>query len=351
VRVALLVSSLAAAGAERWNANLANLLNAHGVKVTVLTYRKDKPDFYKLDVGIERGWADFSLRGWMKIRALRQTLAEWKPDVVIASGNKTNIRALLAGRKQRWKTIVVEHNDPSQQPIGWKWELARAYTYRYADILVSISRGVDRYFWFLPQKIKRVIPNTFPDHQVRREDGEHRQIIAIGRLASIKGFDRLVEAFARILPQFPEWTLTIWGEGPERVPLTALSEKLGVSHRFRLPGLTEHPMEELARSDLLVLPSRSEGFGNVLIEAMSVAVPVIAFDCPSGPRDIVDATSGILVPNGRVDLLAEAMASLLANRQQREALGAGALERAQAFSPKAHIESWLKVLDEVTTRP
>ncbi len=351
MRVALLVSSLSSGGAERWNVNLADLLNARGVKVAVFTYRVDKADFYQLDAGIERAWADFTLRGWKKIRALRQTLADFRPDAVIASGNKTNIRAILAGRGQPWKTIVVEHNDPSQQPIGWKWELARAYTYRLAHRLICISRGVRRYFWFLPAKIKLIIPNTFPVHQIRREPGEHRRIVAVGRLVPIKGFDMLIEAFARIAARFPAWKVFIWGEGSEHESLKTLCGQLGVAEQILLPGVTDKPMEELARSDFLVLSSRSEGFGNVLVEAMSVGVPVVSFDCPSGPRDIVDPSSGILVPNGRIDLLADAMVSMIEDREKRERLGKGALERSKTFSPESHAERWMEVLEELVGHP
>jgi len=348
MRVVLVISSLDIGGAERWNVNLADLLNKNGVAVTVLTYRRDKPDFYTLSEGVHRGWADFSLKGWAKIRALRATLASYSPDVVIASGNKTNIRTILAGRKQPWKTVAVEHNDPAQQPIGWKWELSRAVTYRRADALVSVSVGADRYFWFLPRRLRHVIPNTFPEHDIRKEPGEYKNIVGVGRLVPIKGFDRLIEAFARVAPRFSGWTLTLWGDGPEQERLTALSDRLGVKERVLMPGLTTEPLREIARSDVLALTSKSEGFGNVLVEAMSVGVPVVAFDCPSGPRDIIDSPeSGILVPNGDIAALARALESLMSDAARREALGCGGLARAQAFSPEAHVAQWLKLLHQL----
>jgi len=344
----LLVSSLDVAGAERSNANLANLLNSRGVSVLVLTYRKDKPDFYELDQGVERAWADFSPKGWTKIRLLREQLAAWAPDVVVSSGNKTNVRALLAGLGQPWKTVVVERNDPSQQPIELRWGVARFFVYRWAHRLVSISRGVDRYFWFLPRAQRAVISNTFPEHGIQRAPGERCTVIGVGRLVLIKGFDRLIEAFARVADRFPEWRLVIWGDGEERERLTELINRLGILSRVELPGLTDKPLVELAKADLLVVPSRSEGFGNVIVEAMSVGLPVVSFDCPSGPRDIIDSdTSGILVPDGRVDLLAQTMESLMADPERRKVLAAGGLARAAEFSPQNHVDRWLRLLNAV----
>src|SRR3546814_16985490 len=123
---------------------------------------------------------------------------------------------------------------------------------------------------------------------------------AVGRLVSQKGFDRLLDAFSRIATDHPDWTLVIWGEGPDRAALEEQRRRLGLDGRVEMPGVSKQPGGWIEQSDLFILSSRFEGWGLVLGEAMAAGLTVISFDCEWGPAEMIEQEkSGILVPIGR----------------------------------------------------
>jgi glycosyltransferase involved in cell wall biosynthesis len=173
----------------------------------------------------------------------------------------------------------------------------------------------------------------------------------MGRLVPQKGFDRLLEAFASIARERPGWSLTIHGEGPQRLPLTERTESLGLAGQVRFPGVTDDPAAALADADLFVLSSRWEGFPTVLGEAMALGRPVVAFDCPSGPADLIrDGLDGVLVPRDDIAALASAMASLIDDPTRRAALAARAPEVLERFGLTAILARWDELFAEVRPR-
>jgi glycosyltransferase involved in cell wall biosynthesis len=229
------------------------------------------------------------------------------------------------------------------------------YVYRSADAIVAVSGGVAEdlaRFGRLPGSKIRVIHNPVFDADVEalsRAPVSHPWfarkgppiVLAAGRLHRQKGFDVLLEAFAVARAQV-DCRLVVLGEGQERVPLLARAERLGLAYDIDMPGFAENPFPLMARAGAFVLSSRWEGFPNALVEAMACGAPVIATDCPSGPREILSGSRyGALVPPESPQALGLALIETLKARPDTRASQA----RAQSFSVPAAARQYLDVLE------
>jgi glycosyltransferase involved in cell wall biosynthesis len=193
------------------------------------------------------------------------------------------------------------------------------------------------------------IPNGIPSRDRPTAAHDTRRVVAAGRLASQKGFDMLLEAWASVHAKHPEWTLTIYGEGPRRRQLFDQRDALGLRDVVDLPGLTTRLGAELDSSSMFVLSSRFEGLPMVLLEAMSCGLPVVAFDCPTGPGEVIDdGVNGRLVPPGNVDSLAAALIELIEEPRRRCALGAAAYESSSRFFMPSVRDAWASLFTALT---
>jgi glycosyltransferase involved in cell wall biosynthesis len=192
------------------------------------------------------------------------------------------------------------------------------------------------------------MPNGVRDAGGLRAPLDAKVVVAGGRLSRQKGFDRLLKAWAKVVDQHPDWELRIFGEGHRRQGLSKRISDLGIGDSARLMGFTPKLDEELVRGSLYVMSSRREGFPMVLLEAMAVGLPVVSFDCPTGPRDIVrEGVDGHLVRNGDIDGLAAAMSSLMGDEARRKAFGAAALEVAARYGIERITRRWESLFEEL----
>jgi len=359
VRITFVTPSLACGGAERCVTLLAcGLLDrAHDVSVITL-YGKDH-DFFKLHTGVNRlalgieGDSATVIHGFAnnlrRLRILREAIKSTRPDVIVSHIHSTNVMAILAAG--RVPVIVVEHNDPGMKSAGRIWDTLRRRTYPRARKLVSVSQGVNDQFSWLPQKQRIVIHNPVEvmDHRVSEQNaGDSAQrhwIAAMGRLTVQKGFDLLLSAFAKIARQHPDWGLMIIGAGELRGELEELTSRLSLSSQVTFAGLLADPGPALRSSKLFVMASRYEGFPYAALEAFASGLPVIYTDCPSGPREIIrDGVDGLLVPNGDVMALAEAMDRLMSDSGERERMATRAPEVLERFSSERVLVQWEELL-------
>jgi glycosyltransferase involved in cell wall biosynthesis len=166
-------------------------------------------------------------------------------------------------------------------------------------------------------------------------------VVAAGRLTPQKGFDLLIPAFAKVVERRPGWQLRIHGAGPQRAELRQAILDHDLYEQVFLMGPTPDLGAALARGSIFVLSSRFEGFGMVIVEAMSKGLAVVSFDCERGPAEIIsDGQDGVLVPALDEDALAEAITALAGDRDRRAQLGAAALETARRYDRGAVGARW-----------
>jgi glycosyltransferase involved in cell wall biosynthesis len=361
-RITFVISSLVAGGAERVLITMADWWSRQGREVTVVHLGPaDEPPFYavpaavrEVRLGLQRTSHDpltASIRNVRRIRRLRATLRATRPDVIISFLDRTNVLTLLATIGWGTPVIVEEHGDPAEAGLGRVWAALRAGAYRRADAVVVLTPTSLAYFPPAIRRRGRVIPNPIAIDVAPRPPAARRDqgtIIAMGRLIRSKGFDMLLRAFASLAPTRPGWSLEIWGDGPERAALERLRAELGLVDRARLPGWTSTPFDVMRSGDLFVLSSRHEGFGNVLVEAMAIGLPVVSFDCPSGPRSIIhDGEDGVLVPAADVEALSAAIAQLIDDPAERECLATNATRVRERFDLSVTMDHWDHLIADV----
>ena len=168
-----------------------------------------------------------------------------------------------------------------------------------------------------------------------------RRVIAVGRYVYQKGFDMLLQAWSKIDKLYPDWQLAIFGDG-DRTPYEKQMKTFGVdAKRCHLNGPTPNIQQEYVNSSIFVFSSRFEGFGMVLVEAMACGLPVVSFDCPCGPKDIVrDGEDGLLVENGNIDLLASSLSRLMNDETLRQSMSKAGLKNVQRFNIEQIAEQW-----------
>jgi glycosyltransferase involved in cell wall biosynthesis len=355
--IAMVISTMAAGGAERVISILGNHWVGRGFKVSIITLSCSSADHYVLSPEICR--VKLNLMGdsanyWQKLknnirrlREIRGSVRKLDPDVVISFIEDTNIRVMLALTGMKVPVIVSERTDPRHYDVGGLRRGLRRWLYRHAQEVVVQTESVR--FWaldFLRAGVVHVIPNPVTpwvgDAEVKAISlANGRNIFAMGRMCREKGFDLLVEAYAKSGVMQRGWKLVILGDGRERQALKDMAGRLGVSGGMEMPGTVREPRAWFRAGGVFVLSSRFEGFPNALLEAMAEGLPCIAFDCESGPNEIIRKNvDGLLVPAGDVDAMATAIERLASDEQLRAKLAQRTSEVLQRFSLERIASRW-----------
>ena len=192
------------------------------------------------------------------------------------------------------------------------------------------------------------IPNTVRAMGGPKADLSATTILAAGRVTPQKGFDLLLKAFAQVAPDHPDWRLRILGRGDWRVELERIVAERGIGDSVIFDGPSEDLGGEMSRASIYALSSRFEGFPLVLIEAMSKGMAVVAFDCPTGPADVIeDHRNGILVPPKDVDAYAAGLREMMEDEDLRRRCGEAAIETAKEYEMARIGPSWDALLERL----
>ncbi|MFG1608408.1 glycosyltransferase family 4 protein [Actinoplanes sp. NPDC049265] len=257
---------------------------------------------------------------------------------------------LLAARYAPRDLIRIgqDHMNLSTYKPTLRKQLIRAYP-RLSAVAVLTDHDLADWRAALGDSVRlERVPNGIPPVAGASSSPDARYVVAAGRFARQKGFDLLVEAWATVHAKHPDWRLSIFGNGPDREKLIARAAELGFGDSVRMPGITRQIDKELAAASIYVLSSRFEGLPMVLLEAMSHGLPAVAFDCPTGPREVIeDGVNGRLVPAEDVDGLSAALCELIEDPERLRAMGAGALKSSEPFTMPEVSAHWLRFFAEL----
>jgi glycosyltransferase involved in cell wall biosynthesis len=285
---------------------------------------------------------------WRIGRSLAQLARTQPADVIVLNGLTTACSTLVFERGHDRRTICCDHNHFNARSRLWR--RLRGCLYPQVAAVVSLTEAD-------APKFRAINPRTHVIYNASalRADApplpDMPRVLAVGRHVAQKGFDLLIEAWPKVASELPEARLRIVGDGALRAEAEKLARARGVagSVEFALPiAQIECEYREAA---VFVLPSRYEGMPLALLEAQAMGLPCVAFDCPTGPAEILTSETGILVPLGDTATLAQALLRLLRDRALRERMALAAIERSRrVFSESAHFRRWTTLVREVGAR-
>lgn len=333
-RIVIYMPTFEGGGAERNSVLIANQFARSGHYVALVVEKKSGPN---RDLVMD-GVAVFELGGSSHIShipSLRKIIKMISPDVVFAQIGLSPFKVFLAitGLLSWWNVVLIYHAlyDPALRPGGRMTYILSWFLTRAAGTTITVSADIKTElvarFHACPDRIT-VVHNPVDHKWIEKKAldnipicaGKRPYILSVGRLVDAKDYPTLLSAFAKIKHKL-DCDLVILGEGPLRAVLEKLVSDLDVIDRVYLPGYLSNPFPVYKKASLFVLSSVFEGFGNVIVEAMALGVPIVATRCPGGPRDILaEGRYGRLVPVGDSDALAAAILAEIADPVQPETL-------------------------------
>ena len=371
--VAVLINSLAGGGAEKVVLTLTKEFLAAGIPVQLILVEREQ--FYELPKGVkvhyltEEEKIDGSFKKLFSVyecaQKLKQIVKEeniqWVQSHLIRS-NYINVLAQKLGSPH--KSQIVNHMlvsfDKKRGYLGKGNLKLYKLLYNKADMIVSISkvmkRDLDTFFQLKNTERHVVIYNPHDIDTIQNRakeepesftfDPHKRYIISVGRLVGRKRVDQLIEAFAKIRPEFPDTEVIVLGSGEEMDNYQRTAQEQSVQDAVHFLGHINNPFAFLSRANVFVLASEDEGLPNIIIESLICGTPVVSSDCISGPRETLSPTTdisiqltdtmekaeyGILFPVGHVELLAESLRTMLNDRELQESYTQKGYGRAEDF--------------------
>jgi len=288
-------------------------------------------------------------------RRLNNLLRSIKPDITVSLSARTvkRLPSLSDGSKKVGEFHFTHDKYQFKYGYGlfgmcyadWRTHSLESAA-KKLDAFVVLTRADAERWSEVTRRVHQIYnPLTFNPLKVPPLSKDKRAV-AVGRLSEEKNFQDAIYAWKIVSRKYPDWTLDIFGEGPLRQNLEGLIAKNGLQGKVRLMGFSANIREEMSRSRFLVMTSRHEGFPMVLLEAMASGIPPVSYNCPTGPREIIDdGRNGFLVGNGNVSELAERIIEMIEGKSTL--LAKAALETADMFTMGRIIPQWIELFESL----
>ena len=365
-----------AGGIERTLTLKTNYFAEHfGYDITIiLTDGKGKPFFYplspkikviNLDIGFEELWnSSFVRRVYLYLKKqrvykkrLKAQLMELRPDITVSLLRReiNFINDIKDGSKKIGELHTSRQNNRNFKDneinfvkaiFAKYWNKSLIHHLRKLDKFVVLTNE-DRDSWTELDNVIS-IPNPVSFKVEKTSDLTVKRVLSVGRYDYVKGFDRLLKAWAIVTKEKPDWTLAIYGDG-DNSSYVKLRDELGIdASKCQLHGVTSNIQEEYRASSIYVLTSRFEGLSMAMLEAISCGLPLIAFACPCGPRDVVeDGVNGYLVENGNVEKLAERLIAVMQSPERLQQMGMAAQEKSKQYQIENLALKWKQLFENI----
>jgi GalNAc-alpha-(1->4)-GalNAc-alpha-(1->3)-diNAcBac-PP-undecaprenol alpha-1,4-N-acetyl-D-galactosaminyltransferase len=362
MRIAFILPHFGIGGAERVASLLCNYWVQQGHSVTAITFETPgTQSAHPLDNRVARYQTDVLNRSQAllsrvatnarRLYRIRSAIRESDPDVIVAFTTEANVVAIWSGFGLGIPVIVSERNQPDRPGLGQWRRIARQMTYPLAAAVVvqteAIAKWAKQHFG-VPV---HVLPNPvcLSAQPEVRDSHSAKRLVAVGRLVRQKGFDFLIESFVGLAAKHPDWTLTIYGEGEERVALDAQIQRSAFADRIKLAGVSTEMVKVYADADLFVLPSRFEGYPNALLEALAAGCPVVATNCPGATSEILDhGRYGILVDPENVAALTQGLDRMMSRQDSRAEFALQARSAVSELDVASVGSRWLELFSSLS---
>lgn len=368
MKIIFFIHSLNAGGAERVTSHMANNWANKANDVTILTIApvaerqyplSEKVNHLSLEMDKSSGNVIDALANNIKrVVSLKSEIKKQQADIVISMMSEANVLTALACRKLPTKSIGSERIHPEQVNIGFLWNTLRRFSYRYLDLLVTQTKQTEEWIkkhtsvqstTTIPNPLVLPIPSGAPIVTPDISEQEFL-ILGVGRLTHQKQFTHLITAFASVCEDHPDWTLAIIGEGKDHATLSALIETHNLTTRVRLIGRVGNVADWYNRADIFALTSLTEGFPNVLIEAMAHSTAVISYNCPTGPGEIIThGVNGLLVEPNNTKQFTSTLAQLIGDPELRSELAHNATMTKSTYDIELIMNQWETAMNTLLT--
>ena len=323
MKIVFFHGSMQSGGIERTISLLSNLYCKQGDMVTIVTLDYLESFYFLLPpvnqihldlVQPSHGLTQAMRNNWRRIRGLRAALSASQPDVLISFGANTEFMAFLAKWGMGFKLVGAEQTNPYLSTAGF-WNHSKRIISTLCDGFIFQTKEAARYYPVNTQKKSIIFQNGLIAQDFQLEDRpweDRRHICAVGRMDVDKCFDELLTAFAKAHGQHPDVRLDLYGDGPLRAELEALSARFGLQACVVFHGRCSTMPTEYAKHKLFAMASRKEGLPNVLMEALASGCACVAANCDFGPSELIrDGENGFLVPVHDPDAMADRLCRLL----------------------------------------
>ena len=339
-------------GTERAGSLVANGLSEAGYEIVLASMSGGDKPFFPLNKEIKIT-SLFNSPGRALYRTpsliykIRKLLKSEKIDVLIVVETMSVLFTLPAVIGLPVKHICWEHFN-FKNDLGKKGRrLARQLAARYCDSVVTLTER-DKEYWLQGTQYENkitAIPNPCPfPVQDNVYPKQSKVVLAVGRLVNIKGYDLLLQAWLKVIKSSPDCQLKIVGEGEERSSLIQFIADNNLADSVELAGNTDNVKKYYEQAAIFCLSSRFEGFPMVLLEALSFGLPVVSFDCDTGPAEILDGTGSILVNPYDAVQLADSLTTLINDAERRIDISRSSKEKAKKYQPSKIISGWVSLI-------